>query len=259
MTFDSRLSLQLPRCGELQQQQTVSSNWLAESGATRPGTFRLIDGLALLHAIPTLDIYTYPAPEGHASDSVFNYHSSQVLNENEPETTNPVRVLPPYCGLSYADIQPSTPASPLEDDSEGTQFVRRLTLTGPSQSVSINIQVLEDAARAANERTKKFWLWVEALCVMPDDEDDVRWHLEHRSQIFSRADCCIVLLAGLGRHASIEERTSYFSTYKTLLDVVRPKPEDVVVLHSWPSEYGSGKWHFPQPIVVASSFRASNM
>lgn len=139
---------------------------------------------------------------------------------------------------------------PPPGDGERTQFVRWLTLAGPTQSVSINMQVLEDAAWAAYERTQEFWLWVDALCVMSDDEDNVFWHLEHRSQIFGDADCCIVLLAGLGRHASLEERTGFFSMYRTLLDVVRPNPEDVVVLHSWPNKYGSGQWYLPQPDVM---------
>lgn len=253
MTSNPQVSVQLPRCDELQQPQTISSNWLAASGATRPGTFRLIDGLALLKTTPTLDICLFPAPEGHASDSVFHNHPPQMSDGDDLEATNVARVLPCYCALSCIDNQPSTPASP--DDNEPTQFQRWLTLSGPTQSFSINIQVLEDAARAAYECTKKCWLWVDTLCVMPDDDYDMRWHLEHRSQIFSNAERCIVLLDGLGRHGAIEERTNYFSTHRTLLDVVCPKPEDVMVLHSWPDKYGSGQWYLPQPTVMATNVR----
>lgn len=251
MTSRPRLCVKLPRRGDFQQPQTVSSSWLAVSGATLPGTFRLINGLELLCTTPTLEICAFPAPEGHASETVFHSHSHQVSDGDNSETTNVVRVLPRYCALSYAENQPSTPAP--TGDSECTESGRWLTLAGPTQSVSINVQVLEDAAQAAYERTQEFWLWVDALCVMPDDEDDMCWHLEHRSQIFSNADCCIVLLAGLGRHASIEERTGFFNSYRTLLDVICPKPEDVVVLHSWPNKYGSGKWDLPEPDMMGDS------
>ncbi|EIW52303.1 uncharacterized protein TRAVEDRAFT_24536 [Trametes versicolor FP-101664 SS1] len=251
MNPDPQLSVQLPRCDEFQQPHTIPSDWLAASGATRPGTFRLINGLAFFQTTPTLAIYAFPAPVGRANDSVFHNHSPQVSEKNDSKTTDVVQSLPRYCALSYADNKPSTPASP--NDNEHTKFGRWITLAGPAQSISINMQVLEDAARAAYEHTKTWWLWVDALCIMLDDEGDVRWHLENRSQIFSNADFCLVLLAGLGKHASIEKRTDYFSAYQTLLDVVCPKPEDVVVLHSWPNEYGSGQWCFPQrPDVTAS-------
>lgn len=250
MTFNT-LSVPLPRRGEFHQPQTISSDWLAAGGATRSGTFRLINGLALLNTTPTLTVCTFPAPVGHTSDGVFQNHSLDAADRAHPETTKVDQDLPDYCALSYAENQASIPAS--EDNTEPKQSAGLLTLVGPTRSISINMEVIEDAAWAAYKRGRVAWLWLDTLCVMLDDEDDLHWHQEHRPQLYSNAESCIVLLAGLGRHGLIQETTGYFSTYRTLLDIVCPEPADVMVLHSWPEKYGSGQWYLPQPTVMASN------
>lgn len=111
---------------------------------------------------------------------------------------------------------------------------RRLTVAPHEDTpeISINLALLADAARASLAR-KVYWLWLDVLCILENVQEDVQWHLERRRKIFSDAEICIVLPAGLNEYATVEGWSHHVQRAGTILEVLHPKPENVFVLHWW--------------------------
>lgn len=101
-----------------------------------------------------------------------------------------------YSALSYVWAGLKADASTLAN---GT-----FNVCGAGDSDPISVQVLVQVCKLALKENTP-WLWLDRISVLQTSRDDKDWQIKRMHDIYQASHCCIVLTAGLGMLATLEQ------------------------------------------------------
>lgn len=93
----------------------------------------------------------------------------------------------------------------------------------------ITIEVIQLACRAAVARGTKL-LWVDRLCLVQSDENDISWQFKVMHNIYAESRFCVVIPGGLIRLTTLHEVTPWINRGWTLQEAVAPPNVEVMFL-----------------------------
>lgn len=91
----------------------------------------------------------------------------------------------------------------------------------------ISVDVLRLACRLSLENGADL-LWLDRLCIIQRDSNDVRWNLERMAHAYRQCQQCLIFPGGLRRLVSLDEPTPYNDRPWTLQEVLLPSKSIVV-------------------------------
>ena len=178
------------------------------SACGTPGEIRFID-CAQVHKHDTLRIYE--------TNSLF------------PPSDHPYAAVT-YVWRGYPERHP--PATPRPT----------FNVAGGESGEGISTAVLAHACAAALAHGARL-LWLDRLCIMQRNNDDKAWQIQQMHAVYARAALALVLPAGVGRLAPLDEPTPWIHRAWTLQELLAPPR--ALVLFKW--RHGSGTFRGATP------------
>ncbi|KAK2465012.1 hypothetical protein APHAL10511_003088 [Amanita phalloides] len=102
----------------------------------------------------------------------------------------------------------------------------------------ISIDVLRMACKAALFHGV-LYIWLDRLCIIQDNFEDVKWQMSVMSDIYRDACYCFVLPGGIGGLVEPEETTTWIHRSWTLMEALSPR--EVWCIFRW--RRGPGTWY----------------
>ncbi|KAL6864589.1 hypothetical protein J3F83DRAFT_742346 [Trichoderma novae-zelandiae] len=205
-------------------------------------------GKTILH-ISFADIIDQPLSLTGATKHRFRFLDGDALANKSAIHVLEFEQLPsaPYAVISY--VWRGLP--PLPDEKS---TLPKINVKGAEGADPISVEVLKIVSLAA-ERQGCRLIWLDALCILQDNDDDKAWQIQRMYDIYRSSTGCIVAPGGLQRLASLTEETSWASRAWTLQEAIAPP--SVHCLFAWDRGDCCFQSNFPLPVKQLENERAA--
>ncbi|PTB63663.1 hypothetical protein BBK36DRAFT_1143378 [Trichoderma citrinoviride] len=205
-------------------------------------------GKTILH-INFADIVDQPLSLTGATKHRFRFIDGDALAHNSIIHVLEFETLPtsPYAVISY--VWRGLPPLPNE-----TSTLPKINVKGAEGADPISVEVLKIVSLAAERQGCKL-IWLDALCILQDDDDDKAWQIQRMYDIYRSSTDCIVAPGGLQRLVSLTEETTWASRAWTLQEAIAPP--SVHCLFAWDRGSCYFQSNFPLPVVQLENTKAA--
>lgn len=197
-------------------------------------------GKTILH-INFADIVDQPLSLTGATKHRFRFIDGDALAHKSTIHVLEFEHLPlaPYAVISY--VWRGLP--PLPDEKS---TLPKINVKGAEGADPISVEVLKIVSLAAERQGCKL-IWLDALCILQDDDDDKAWQIQRMYDIYRSSTECIVAPGGLQRLVSLTEETTWASRAWTLQEAIAPP--SVHCLFAW--DRGDCQFQSNFPLLVS--------
>ncbi|TFA98404.1 hypothetical protein CCMA1212_009826 [Trichoderma ghanense] len=204
-------------------------------------------GKTILH-INFADIVDQPLSLNGATKHKFRFIDGDALAHKSSIHVLEFEHLPsaPYAVISY--VWRGLP--PLPNDKP---TLPKITVKGAEGADPISVEVLKIVSLAAERQGCKL-VWLDALCILQDNDDDKAWQIQRMYDIYRSSTDCIVAPGGLQRLVSLTEETTWASRAWTLQEAIAPP--SVHCLFAWDRGDCCFQSNFPLPVKQLEGARA---
>ncbi|KAL6877703.1 hypothetical protein HDV57DRAFT_131327 [Trichoderma longibrachiatum] len=204
-------------------------------------------GKTILH-INFADIIDQPLSLNGATRHRFRFIDVDALAHKSTIHVLEFEDLPsaPYAVISY--VWRGLPPLPNE-----TSTLPRINVKGAEGADPISVEGLRIVSLAAERQGCKL-IWLDALCILQDDDDDKAWQIQRMYDIYRSSSECIVAPGGLQRLVSLTEETSWASRAWTLQEAIAPP--SVHCLFAWDRGDCCFQSNFPLRVTQLEGTRA---
>ncbi|QRV93540.1 heterokaryon incompatibility protein [Ceratobasidium sp. AG-Ba] len=106
--------------------------------------------------------------------------------------------------------------------------------------IAMSLRVIQEACRAALKKKIEL-IWIDRLCMIQSNQDDINWQFRKMYKIYKYSAFCLVIPAGLAQIAALNQETLWINRGWTLQEAVAP--EDVQVIFTWERNESWAKPH----------------
>ena len=176
----------------------------------------------------TLKVFCNATPQRH------RFVDCRALTEHQSLRIYEFSKFPIFCYSAVSYVwRGNTPEHP--DPADGTFHVE-----GAEDGDPISIDVLRQACLASIQEGC-YYLWLDRLCILQDDQKDKAWQISQMYRIYKDCKTCIILPAGLQCIVTLDKDTAWIHRSWTLQESLAPRK--TFVLFSWdlgPGEIKAG-------------------
>ncbi|KAH0496122.1 hypothetical protein TgHK011_003501 [Trichoderma gracile] len=205
-------------------------------------------GKTILH-INFADIVDQPLSLTGATKRRFRFIDGDALAHKSVIHVLEFEHLPsaPYAVISY--VWRGLPPLPNEKST-----LPKINVKGAEGADPISVEVLKIVSLAAEEQGCKL-IWLDALCILQDNDDDKAWQIQRMYDIYRSSSECIVAPGGLQRLVSLTEETTWTSRAWTLQEAIAPP--SVHCLFAWDRGDCQFQSNFPMLVKQVEDTKAA--